>query len=362
MRIVTIFLLGFALLAVLIWVLILGKRNADKPDFTDLEAIDVHAHVLIFPPVFEEALRRLRMRIVNICYINKDDQGFETLEPQQTAAIRIFQQSNGAIAWCSTFDPQHWERPEFVDQTIAQTRLAFEKGAVGIKIHKSIGMSLKSNTGRYLLPDDPKLAPIFSMVEAHKKTLFAHVADPTTAWQPLRRNNPHYRYYKNHPEFHLYMHPERPRKETILESRDRILKRHSRLRTIGCHLGSMEDDLEELGRRFELYQNFAVDTATALNAMMLQPRERARAFLMKYSDRVLYGTDLGLVPWKDPKKTVKHYEEQLARDYVYLATNQTITFRGQQIQGLDLPESVLRNIYRNNALKWIPDLATEPRK
>ncbi|HJZ13723.1 MAG TPA: hypothetical protein VJ521_16325, partial [Acidobacteriota bacterium] len=115
----------------------------------------------------------------------------------------------------------------------------------------------------------------------------------------------------------------------------------------------------ELGRRFELYQNFAVDTATALNAMMLQPRERARAFLMKYSDRVLYGTDLGLVPWKDPKKTVKHYEEQLARDYVYLATNQTITFRGQQIQGLDLPESVLRNIYRNNALKWIPDLATE---
>ena len=56
--------------------------------------------------------------------------------------------------------------------------------------------------------------------------------------------------------------------------------------------GSLESNLDELGRRFDRYPNFAVDVAARTVYLTLQPREKARQFLMKYQDRILYGTDL----------------------------------------------------------------------
>ena len=52
-----------------------------------------------------------------------------------------------------------------------------------------------------------------------------------------------------------------PGKEAILTARDRVLARYPRLRVVGCHLGSDEDNLKQLARRLDAYPNFAVDTA-----------------------------------------------------------------------------------------------------
>jgi predicted TIM-barrel fold metal-dependent hydrolase len=249
-----------------------------------------------------------------------------------------------------------WETPDFAQRVIKQLNQTFQKGAVAVKIYKSIGMELKSKSGKYLMPDDPVFDPIFEAITTHNKTLFAHIAEPVAAWQPLDPASPDYSYYSTRPAWHMYGHRERPSKETILAARDRMLKRHPKLRVVGCHLGSMEEDVDEIARRLDQYPNFAVDTAARLEHLTLQNQEKVRAFLIRYQDRVLYATDLVTNDWDDATAAVKRWESEYARDWKYLATGETVDYSGRKTKGLALPTDVLRKLYRENALKWVPGI------
>ena len=153
----------------------------------------------------------------------------------------------------------------------------------------------------------------------------------------------------------MYLHPERPSKERILTARDRMLAKHPTLRVVGCHLGSMETDVDEIAKRFDRYPNFAVDTAARVSYLILQPREKVRAFLIKYQDRVLYAIDQELLPWQDPETQLNTWEETYARDWKYFSTGETLLVGGpknrRQIQGLALPEPVLRKLFHDNAVR-----------
>ena len=115
-----------------------------------------------------------------------------------------------------------------------------------------------------------------------------------------------------------------------------------------------------MAQRFDRYPNFAVDTAARIPYFMLQPSERVRAFLIKYQDRVLYGTDLELMPENDVMKALKEWTSTYERDWKYFATDQTVEYNGHKTQGLRLPESVLHKLYQENAIRWITGIATRP--
>jgi hypothetical protein len=53
---------------------------------------------------------------------------------------------------------------------------------------------------------------------------------------------------------------------------------------------------------------------------------------------------------------LKDWESTYARDWKFLATDQTLDYNGKKIHGLSLPEPVLRKIFRTNAQHWIPGL------
>lgn len=334
--------------------------TARGPNFTPppLARIDAHAHVFNPAPAFYEMLDRLDLRIVNICVVDKHDRGYEEAEPQHAKAVEVFRGSHGRAAWCSTFDPQDWESPGFTDRAIRLLDETFQNGAVAVKIYKSIGMELKSRSGKYLMPDDPVFDPIFDAIQARNKTLYAHIAEPSAAWRPLDPASPHYNYYMSNPDWYMFLHPERPSKRAILAARDRLLKRHPKLRVVGCHLGSMEESVDEIAKRFDLYPNFVVDTGARVPDMMLQPRGKVRAFLIKYQDRVLYGTDLEFMPWEKPEAALKRWEAEYERDWKFFATDDIVTYNGRQIRGLALPPSVLRKFYRANVLRWVPGIIT----
>src|SRR5258706_8661479 len=208
-----------------------------KPATSGLARIDVHTHVFNPTPAFYALLNRLNLRVLNICVLDKHESNYLNLNEQQTAAIKAFRTSQGRAAWCSSFDPDDWESPGFAQRTIVQLNKTFDEGAIAVKIYKVIGMELKSRDGKYLMPDDPVFVPIFNAIEARNKTLYTHLAEPWSAWRPLDPASPHYGYYKKNPDWHMYLHPERPAKETILAARDRILERHPKLRVVGAHLG-----------------------------------------------------------------------------------------------------------------------------
>jgi predicted TIM-barrel fold metal-dependent hydrolase len=124
----------------------------------------------------------------------------------------------------------------------------------------------------------------------------------------------------------------------------------------------MEADLNEMAQRFDRYPNFAVDTAARVPYFILQPREKVRAFLIKYQDRILYATDLVVMPQDNTEKALQQWTSTYERDWKFFATDQTVEYKGHNARGLRLPESVLRKLYRDNAIRWIPGIVGSVRK
>ena len=106
------------------------------------------------------------------------------------------------------------------------------------------------------------------------------------------------------------------------------MKANPDLRVVGAHLGSMESNVDDIARRFDAYPNFAVDMAARLPYFMIQPREKVRAFLLKYQDRVLYATDLVVFPRSKTEDTLAEFRHTYARDWKFLATDEKVEYFG----------------------------------
>ena len=148
-----------------------------------------------------------------------------------------------------------------------------------------------------------------------------------------------------------------PSKEAILAARDRVLARYPKLRVVGCHLGSDEDDLKQLAKRLDAHPNFAVDTAARVRYFARGDREQVREFLTRYQDRILYATDFVLRDG-DPGAAARSLQAAHDRDWKFFSGSDRMDYAGRPTQGLALSGDVLRKIFRENALHWLPGLRT----
>jgi predicted TIM-barrel fold metal-dependent hydrolase len=158
---------------------------------------------------------------------------------------------------------------------------------------------------------------------------------------------------------YMFKQPDHPRKAAIIQARDHMLEENPQLRVVGAHLGSLEMNLDELGRRLDRYPNFAVDVAARTVYLAMQPREKARQFLSTYQDRILYGTDLGLYSRQNTATAEKSWAKQYATDWAFFSSDKTVTYEGREVKGLALPPQVLRKLYHDNAVHWIHGVMPE---
>jgi predicted TIM-barrel fold metal-dependent hydrolase len=342
--------------------------SRDLKDFAALNPIDTHTHVFNTNPAFVEMLRQLHLQIVDICVVNDHSSRFKSPEPELENTLSadlkrqldtvwsVVRSARGHVWLCTTFDPYRVNDPGFSGRAIQQLDKNFADGAVAVKIWKNIGMEIKRPDGKFVMPDDPAFEGIYKDIAAHNKTLIAHLAEPDTCWQPPNPNDPVYDYYKEHQEWYMYRLPDHPSKATILAARDRMLAENPGLRVVGAHLGSMETDVDEIGRHFDRYPNFAVDTAARVANLRLQPPAKVRSFPIKYQDRVLHGTDLEFLPAENTQAAIKEWDENYTRDWKYFADSEAIDYAGHKIQGLKLPQPVLRKLLHDNAVRWIPGI------
>jgi hypothetical protein len=353
-------LLCFAIVAASIGV----SSSAGQPTATQqarqalapLHPIDAHAHVFQSDPALTRMLEQWNLHVVDILVV--DDKGLtrRPLDQQRAAALAFIHSARGHASLCTTFDPFRLSQPDFTKTTIDQLNQDFANGAIAVKVWKNIGMELKDGHGNYVMVDDPRLRPIFQDIAVHNKTLIAHQAEPDVAWKPDSKALDT-SYYAEHPEWDMSKVPGAPSKAAVLASRDQLLAQNSRLRVVGAHLGSMESDVDLVAERLDRYPNFAVDTAARVPHLTIQPRAKVRAFLIKYQDRVLYGTDTDIMRKGDVNPSIADWQKQLAEDWRYFATADTFNYDGHMIQGLQLPLPVLRKLYHDNAVHWIPGLA-----
>jgi predicted TIM-barrel fold metal-dependent hydrolase len=330
--------------------------GAALAEFTSLDPIDAHTHISQTGPAFLAMLQRLHLHVLDILYVDDTDPYRTSLETQKQDALKFVAASAGHAQLCTTFDPFQFNKPNFSQDAINGLTQDFKQGVVAVKIWKNVGMEIRKSSGQYLMPDDPMFAPLYQDIAVRQKTLITHVADPDTAWGVQAAMGFSTKYYEQNPQWDMSRKPGAPEKKTILLARDRLLQMNPKLRVIGAHFGSMEEHLDDLGILLDRYPNFAVDTAARVQRLVFQPRERVLAFMMKYQDRILYGSDLHFYSGTTDLKAAQSWENQYVRDWRYFATDDTFEYQGRRVEGLNLPRSVLQKVYHDNAVRWIPGI------
>lgn len=331
------------------------QKNSLKA-LAKLEPIDAHTHVMQSDPQFTAMLVRLHLHLINILVVDDHNSEHDRLKVLRNNSSAAIDASDGHAVLCTTFDPFRFSDPDFAQSAINGINQDFARGAVGVKIWKNIGMELKDASGKYVMADDPRFEPIYQDIQTHNKTLIAHLAEPDVAWGVHTANDiaDDTQYFAQFTEWRMDKVRGSPSKATILAARDHLLEMNPKLRVVGAHLGSMESDVNLIAQRFDRYPNFAVDTAARVPHLTVQPREKVRAFLLKYQDRVVYGTDLQFAKGDHIDDVLKDWQAQYARDWRYFATTDRFDYEGRQVQGLGLPRSVLNKIFHDNAVHWFP--------
>lgn len=326
-------------------------RAAEVP----FERIDTHNHIHRSAPALIATMEKTGWRGLSICDSREVGDQVSVLPEMIAGTARFHRECQGRWAWATTFDARDFEKPGFADRAIGGLQQGFDQEAIAVKIWKNIGMGIRSKSGEYLLPDNPALLPIYEAVQKAGKTLICHLAEPNGAWLPLDAGNTESGYLKSHPEWHLYGHSEAPSKDTILAARDRIVVRYPKLRVIGCHLGSNEEDLDRLAKRLDALPNLVVDVASRVRYLMAGDREKVRQFVLKYQDRILYATDFTLGTGDDAR-AAQSLQATHDREWNFFATGEMVQSRDRQVQGLALPETVVRKIFRENAVRCLPGI------
>jgi predicted TIM-barrel fold metal-dependent hydrolase len=334
-----------------------GFSELELQRFRSLNPIDGHTHIYQYTPAYVQLLEKLGMHTLDIIVVSDNaDPERKDLAKESQDVFELVNKSDHRAFACTTFDAYRFNDPDFAANAIAGLDRAFDQGAVAAKLWKNVGMEIKDKKGNYILPDNPALAPIYREIAKRHKTLIMHIADPDTAWLPPNPAATDGSYYLAHPEWYMYKIPGSPSKEQILQARDHVVAANPDLKVVGAHLGSMEADFPRIAADLDRYPNFAVDLTARMPYLMRLPHAQAIAFLTKYQDRLIYGTDDTFYPGASVEQFTRSAENTYARDWRFLATDAALSFHGIQSQGLSLPDSILRKIYHQNAVHWYSGL------
>lgn len=190
--------------------------------------------------------------------------------------------------------------------------------------------------------DNPKLEPVFQALEDNDLPLLIHIADPDT-------------YFKIHyQDLSKY-----GTKDDNLKQLENVMERHPKIVFQIPHFGAQPEihRLPNLAIWLDRFPNIVIDTASSrwMARELSKDVQKAREFVMKYSDRILFGTDLS-----SNRGDHEYYQGRYhAQRILWETTLQDVPLPfedadtkdagGTFINGLDLPLKILRKIYWENA-------------
>jgi predicted TIM-barrel fold metal-dependent hydrolase len=232
------------------------------------------------------------------------------------------------------------------DRLLQSLRRSAESGARGLKVWKSLGLQYVDSDRRFILPDDPRLDPVWDAAGQLRLPVIIHVADPVAFFDPADRFNERYEELQAIPKW-SFSNERFPRFWRLLGALENVVARHPSTTIVGAHMGSCAEDLSWVRRMLETYRNFHVDISARIAELGRQPKS-AGALLRDHSDRILFGTDA--IPDKAIYQVYFRFLETADEYFPYHADASEPPPQGRwNIYGLSLPEEVLRRIYRDNA-------------
>jgi predicted TIM-barrel fold metal-dependent hydrolase len=191
--------------------------------------------------------------------------------------------------------------------------------------------------------DSPIYDGCFSRLEEDGLPLLWHVADPEEFWDAYRA-----------PEWAKapgWIYDERfPTKESLYGECHRVLERHPGLKVIFAHFHFLSADLPRAGALLDRFPNIYFDLAPGIEMFhnfSLNP-QAAREFFIRYQDRIIFGSDL---VENSPSSRFEVIYKCLETDEAFhVPTDEPLFWPDHRttLRGLQLPEEVLRKIYREN--------------
>ncbi len=238
-------------------------------------------------------------------------------------------------------------KPGWTERTVAQLEADIKKGARGLKVFKSLGLRNLDSDGKRLAVDDARLDPIWAKCGELGVPVLIHSADPKSFWDDMNSDNERW--------LELKTHSRRKRSDTdpapwqqIIDEQHRMFKKHPKTKFINAHMGWYANDLQQLGKFLDEIPNMYVGIAAVIAELGRQP-QNARAFFIKYQDRILFGKD----SWK-PEEFPTYFRVLETNDEYFPYYKKYHAFWA--MYGLNLPDEVLKKVYYKNALSLVPGL------
>lgn len=325
-------------------------------DFPSVKKIDAHAHVQTTKHAMMEQAKADNFVLISL---NCEVPGYPRIDSQQYFARQQLLSHPGDFYYLTTIETATRFEPGWADRQLDYLKKSFANGAIGIKVWKNIGMTIKDKDSNFIMIDNPMFDPIFYYLEQNKIPVCGHIGEPRACWLPydqMTTNNDR-SYFKSHPEYYMYLHPEFPSYEAQIQSRDHLLEKHPNLKFVGAHLGSMEWSVDEMAKHLDKFPNMALDFAERVGHVQYQTIhdwQKVHDFFIKYQDQLIYGTDLeeNVNDNADTMKTIAH--NLWIKDWRYFTSGDTLEspLVNGKFKGLMLPKTVVDKLYYKNAAKW----------
>ena len=226
-------------------------------------------------------------------------------------------------------------------------RQAVKQGVMGLKVYKSLGLTDKDQKGERIAINDPRLDPIWKACGDNNIPVLIHSGEPASFWEPKDKYNERWLELRQKPG--RYRDPAtNPSFEEVLAEQHHVFRKHPNTTFINAHLGWMGNDLERLGKHLDRYPNVFTEIGAVLAELGRQPK-RARQFFVEYQDRILFGKDAYKVSEYYTYFRVLETEDEYFDYYRKRHAH-------WKMYGLALPDSILKKLYYQNALRLFPNI------
>lgn len=335
------------------------KVPAHPPQRAKFPVVDVHVHPRIrlkhSPEMLDDYVRLMDEQ--NIALSVSLDGGLGEKLDEHLAYLKkhasrfaVFAnldfQGDGKADDLATWD---CHRPDFSHRMAMELEKAKQKGVCGLKFFKQFGLEYRNPDGSLIKIDDPRWDAIWEACGRLGLVVIMHTADPSAFFEPIDANNERWEELYRHPEWSFYG-PQFPPRRELLEARNRVIARHRQTTFICAHMANDGEDLAEVGKWLDEYPNMVVELAARIAELGRQPYT-SREFFLKYSDRILFGTDGPRVR----ERLLAHWRLLETKDEYFPYAENPFPPQGfWNIYGIGLPEDVLRKLYHENARRLIP--------
>jgi len=195
--------------------------------------------------------------------------------------------------WCG-IDYRGYDQPGFPESAIRELKRCYEKGARGVGElgDKGKGLFYSQPPAWGMHPDDARMIPFFKACAELDMPVNIHVADPKWMYEKMDATNDG---LMNAYEWRLDNQPGIVDHAGMIRILENTVKQNPQTTFIACHLANCTYDLSIIGGLLDRNPNLYIDIGARYAELAPIPRA-AKAFFIKYQDRMVYGTDMGIDP------------------------------------------------------------------